>query len=378
MKVGASLRESIDHGLGQSRYGIVILSPNFFQKQWPQKELDGLFGREADGRKVILPVWHKIGREMVRAASPMLVDRVAALSKEGLDQVIDKLMQVISPEGTTVESTSGVEVLSSEIRYIRRLTQEQYNALPEKDETTLYLVGEVERQHGKDVQPLHQLLQVSLAKLQRWSPAGIRVWWKMVATAVVFLAALTTVLVNFQEIKGWVNADSRLVEATDGDRTSPVQVAPNPNKDADEQAAGFTPSGSQTKSLDKKENYLQTGPPAAIESRPAASAGAPPEVPRQPAADTDGPSGDPKVGELASQIRKEVASLAKSEEKWTVSDGPRISVTLWNPKNPNQGRGHEINASNRDDLESVMDSLRSEWAARAREDEEYIRDLLKK
>ena len=63
-------------------------------------------------------------------------------------------------------------------------------------------VKEVGRQNRKDVRPLHRLLQVPLAKLQRWSQAGIRTWWKMVATAVVLLAALTTVLVNFQVIKG--------------------------------------------------------------------------------------------------------------------------------------------------------------------------------
>ena len=238
-------------------------------------------------------------------------------------------------------------------------------------------VKEVERQHGKDVQPLHQLLQVSLAKLPRWSQAGIRTWWKRVATAVVLLAALTTILVNIQVIKGWINADSRLVEATSGDRTRPVQVAPAPNKDADEHATPERPiAGSQTKSLDKEGPDLPTLPPAATESRPAASAGAPPEVPRQPAADTAGPSGD--LAELASQIRKDVESMAKPGEKWTVSDGPRISVTLWNPKNPTSGRGHQVDASNRDDLNSVMESLRSYWADRARKDEEYARGLLKK
>jgi hypothetical protein len=42
LKVGDHLRESIDKGLGKSRFGVVILSPHFFAKQWPQYELDGL------------------------------------------------------------------------------------------------------------------------------------------------------------------------------------------------------------------------------------------------------------------------------------------------------------------------------------------------
>ena len=70
--------------------------------------------------------------------------------------------------------------------------------------------------------------------------------------------------------------------------------------------------------------------------------------------------------------------MAKPGEKWTVSDGPKISVTMYNPKDPTSGRGYVIDASNYDDLKSVMDSLRSRWADRAREDEEYEKTLLDK
>ena len=87
---------------------------------------------------------------------------------------------------------------------------------------------------------------------------------------------------------------------------------------------------------------------------------------------------DKAAQEIADRIRKEVESLAKPGEKWTVSDGPRISVTLYNPKNPTQGRGFEINASNWDELGSVMESLRSEWEALGRENEKYAKALLKK
>ena len=48
LKVGDSLRRSIDRGLTQARFGIVVLSPHFFAKQWSQWELDGLVaGRTA-------------------------------------------------------------------------------------------------------------------------------------------------------------------------------------------------------------------------------------------------------------------------------------------------------------------------------------------
>lgn len=42
LRLGDSLRESIDRGLRSSRYGVVVLSPSFFAKRWPRRELDGL------------------------------------------------------------------------------------------------------------------------------------------------------------------------------------------------------------------------------------------------------------------------------------------------------------------------------------------------
>lgn len=77
LRVGDSLRRSIDHGLRNSRYGIVVLSEAFFNKEWPQKELDGLFAREVNGEKVILPIWHKISKNEVLKYSPIIADMLA-------------------------------------------------------------------------------------------------------------------------------------------------------------------------------------------------------------------------------------------------------------------------------------------------------------
>src|SRR5205809_4089479 len=46
LEIGDSLRQKIDEGLRDSRFGIVVLSKNFFAKKWPQTELDGLVERE--------------------------------------------------------------------------------------------------------------------------------------------------------------------------------------------------------------------------------------------------------------------------------------------------------------------------------------------
>ena len=96
LAVGDGLRRSIDNGLARSRFGVVVISPHFLRKEWPQKELDGLTAREVDGAKVILPVWHNLSASEVRAYSPMLADRLATSSSKDLAQIVDELARVIT------------------------------------------------------------------------------------------------------------------------------------------------------------------------------------------------------------------------------------------------------------------------------------------
>lgn len=98
LTLGDSLRRSIDYGLANSRYGIVVLSPDFLRKEWPKKELDGLVAREDGASKVILPIWHNVCREDIIMFSPPLADKLAAPSSKGLAYVVD---QVVRSVGST-------------------------------------------------------------------------------------------------------------------------------------------------------------------------------------------------------------------------------------------------------------------------------------
>jgi hypothetical protein len=95
LRLGDSLRESIDRGLARSRYGVVILSGHFFSKHWPTQELNGLATREVGSQKVILPVWHGVGFTEVRGYSVTLADRKAVQTKDGLAHVVDQIMAVV-------------------------------------------------------------------------------------------------------------------------------------------------------------------------------------------------------------------------------------------------------------------------------------------
>ena len=113
LKLGDSLRASIDHGLAQSRFGVVILSRHFFVKEWPERELNGLAAIEVGGRKVILPVWHGVNHADVAKYSPMLADRKAVTTDGGHAKVVAAILQVVTPDqvdGTTYGETNDLYV----------------------------------------------------------------------------------------------------------------------------------------------------------------------------------------------------------------------------------------------------------------------------
>jgi len=99
LKVGDSLRRSIDKGLSNSRYGVVVLSSMFFAKDWPQQELDGMFALEVNGRKVILPIWHRVTKDEVLKYSPILADKVALQSSLCSTQEIAEKLAEIALDG---------------------------------------------------------------------------------------------------------------------------------------------------------------------------------------------------------------------------------------------------------------------------------------
>ena len=101
LKLGDSLRRSIDKGLKLSRFGIVILSPSFFAKRWTDYELDGLTEKEISrGETVILPIWHEVSHDDVADYSPSLAGRVAVMSSDGISALVESITEVLRPQGS--------------------------------------------------------------------------------------------------------------------------------------------------------------------------------------------------------------------------------------------------------------------------------------
>jgi hypothetical protein len=94
LRVGDSLSRSIDAGLRNCKYGVVILSHKFFGKNWTKYELDSLVNRAASsGKKVILPVWHGVTSAEVEEYSFALANVVATDTNKGINRVIDDIIK---------------------------------------------------------------------------------------------------------------------------------------------------------------------------------------------------------------------------------------------------------------------------------------------
>jgi transcriptional regulator with XRE-family HTH domain len=96
LKLGDSLSGKIDEGLARCSHGLVIISPSFLRKKWPQRELAGLIAREVAGSATkILPIWHDIDHDTLVKFSPILADRLAGKSEEGVQELVRQVLDAI-------------------------------------------------------------------------------------------------------------------------------------------------------------------------------------------------------------------------------------------------------------------------------------------
>ena len=94
LRLGDSIHEAISKGLQTSRAGIVVLSSDFFAKQWPKHELDGLMALSSvRPYRSIIPIWHGVTRADVVRFSPILAG-VFGLASDGLspDEIAKRIL----------------------------------------------------------------------------------------------------------------------------------------------------------------------------------------------------------------------------------------------------------------------------------------------
>ncbi|WP_433250865.1 toll/interleukin-1 receptor domain-containing protein [Streptosporangium sp. CA-135522] len=98
LTIGDSLSASIDKGLLESKYGVVVISPNFIRKPWAEYEFRSLVALESGNPKRILPVWYNITRDEVLKYSPRLADKIALVANDKTPlHVALEIMEVVAP-----------------------------------------------------------------------------------------------------------------------------------------------------------------------------------------------------------------------------------------------------------------------------------------
>ena len=98
LKVGDSLRQSIEKGLRECAKCILILTPNFLSNDgWSKREYNSIFTRElVEKQNVILPIWHNVSVKDIYKYSLVLADRVGLQWSRGVEEVAKRLLRVIA------------------------------------------------------------------------------------------------------------------------------------------------------------------------------------------------------------------------------------------------------------------------------------------
>lgn len=109
IKWGDSMRAKIDDGLRKSRFGVVVLSPDYIKegKYWTKAELDGLFQLESINGKMLLPVWHNLTKKEVMAYSPIIASKLAMTTASMTPaEIAEELAKLLEAESRVAMSAA--------------------------------------------------------------------------------------------------------------------------------------------------------------------------------------------------------------------------------------------------------------------------------
>ncbi len=79
---GDKWKDKILEGVGQAEFAIIVISENFFGREWTEKELHEFLNRQnSSGQKIILPILHNITAAQLKEKYPAVAD-IQALNSE--------------------------------------------------------------------------------------------------------------------------------------------------------------------------------------------------------------------------------------------------------------------------------------------------------
>ena len=99
LKVGDSLRESIEKGIKECHKCVLVLSPNFLSNTgWTKVEFNSIFTRQImEDTNLVLPIWNGVSAKDVYEYSPSLADKVGIQWSLGKEEVARQIYRVLQP-----------------------------------------------------------------------------------------------------------------------------------------------------------------------------------------------------------------------------------------------------------------------------------------
>ena len=105
LHVGDSLRVRIEEGLSNARVVVLVLSPAFLDKKWPQRELDATLELEIARGTRIFPVLHDLDHDSVVERVPLLANKISVSTSDGLGVVAREICRALGRPATDTPAT---------------------------------------------------------------------------------------------------------------------------------------------------------------------------------------------------------------------------------------------------------------------------------
>ena len=180
LQLGDSLTASIDKGLQESRYGLVVLSKAFLSKKWSEYEYRSLMTREIDGERVILPLWYDVTKDDIQNFSLYLADiKALPISRANFGKIVPAILKVVRPDiyqerrmqGVLRKAVAEGTHQMAKMSEIRRATTKQSKLTKQqliRSKAVYYGIGRHLKSNFDDYVDQYELDVVPERELQSW------------------------------------------------------------------------------------------------------------------------------------------------------------------------------------------------------------------
>jgi hypothetical protein len=110
LQKGGVLKNQIEEGINASYAGIMILSKDYFDREWTQFEADYLLEQYHENSKLILPIWYGVSKQNVASFRPGLVGMFGYSREKDSDiAIIRSLVRKLTGDAPTIATVPPAE-----------------------------------------------------------------------------------------------------------------------------------------------------------------------------------------------------------------------------------------------------------------------------